>query len=202
MILEIDEDQLKQWVPSLSPTRWFIINECLLFYTLAQFSIIVMSVKDSGAKPTVAASYILWNFSTTIVWCFESGLESWWIIRTGALSMVDPEKDLSSITVLAYIIELSVALYFLFDSIIFLLEWQVTTQDKTSSLFDVTLNSAIYFYAAIRDFMRIVTGNVKNQLLEDESKTYVDMANTRTCNYTSGMEEIQLNRSVGRLVLA
>ena len=198
MVLEIDEDHLKQWVPRLSPTRWFIINECLLFYTLAQFSIIVMSVKDSGTKPTVAASYILWNFSTTIVWCFESGLESWWIIRTGALSMVDPEneKDLSSITVLAYLIELSVAFYFLFDSIIFLLEWQVTTQDKTSSLFDVALNSAIYFYAAIRDFMRIVRGSVKIQLLEEESNNdnnVVDLANTR-------LGEIQLKRSVGRIL--
>ena len=39
-----NEELLKEWVPSRTPLRWFLINQCLLFYSMIQFSIIIMTV--------------------------------------------------------------------------------------------------------------------------------------------------------------
>lgn len=159
-----NEERLKEWVPSRTPLRWFLINQCLLFYSMIQFSIIIMTIHNTGAKPSVAASYLIWNFGTTIIWCFEAGLELWWIIRTISIS----RKDLLSIQVLINIGEMIIAVYYLIDSISLLYHWESRSDSIQWSLLDVGLNAGFYFYASLRDFIRILILETTLHSLQDD----------------------------------
>jgi hypothetical protein len=162
MNIRNQEEYLKKWVPSLRPTRWFVINECLLLYSLIEIAVIVMTIKDLGARPYVEGNYIIWSFLTTVVWCFESGLESWWSIHN--ILVHRRESFFSDAFVWMNVIESSAAIYFLFDTATLLFEWKVKEQDIEASLFDVVLNSVFYLYATIRDFSRIMKGSVMSQM--------------------------------------
>ncbi len=151
-------NKLKAWVPSLYPRRWLIINTTLVLYSLLQLTFIIIAIRYRGERPDATASYIIWNFSTTLAWWIEAGLEWWWCHRTfnathgTSSNWWDKYKD---VHFLAAELELGLALYYLVDSTHILWVWHIQGEDVLSSMYDVLLNSVFYVYAMTRDFIRV-----------------------------------------------
>ncbi len=186
---------LQKWVPSQSPQTWIVINTVCFVYSLVLSIYIVKALRDSGERPSVGALYLIWNFGTTIVWCFEAGLETRWNYQTmvsytvhGTSTTVvghEHEDDFSpsdsgasgaeswwrswwrscwswsaaNLDYIANLMELLVAVYFSIGSAVLLWNWKIRVQDVSETLVDVTTNLVFYFYAMIRDFVRLHNNN-------------------------------------------
>ena len=157
---------LKEWVPSQSPRTWLGINAFYFLYSLLISFYIVISLRETGERPGAFGGYLVWNFSTTIIWCLEAGLESLWIFETtGMAAQEENEGDegptspwwhkLASLDYAANVVELLLAMFYVVVSSTLLWEWKIKNQNVEDSLFDVVTNLTFYFYAMVRDFVRI-----------------------------------------------
>lgn len=171
-------DFYHMWVPSLAPKRWFIINLTLVLYSILQLIAIILSIHFTGERPDATATYLIWSFSTTVVWCVEAGLESWWAYMTASIDaiLISPTSSpklcwetFKSADYVTNVLELLLAVYYLIDSFWLLWLWKIKGDDIYSSLYDVLLNSVFYIYAMVRDFIRMRRLKINDDTNENES---------------------------------
>ena len=123
---------------------------------------IIIAMKITGERPDAAASYKIWDFATTIVWCMEATLESWWSYMTTSITGILKTPTVTNWWDIllnseysTHLIELGLAAYFVFDSGTVLWKWEIKNQDFQTSLVSVLLNLAGFTYAMIRDMKKI-----------------------------------------------
>mmetsp|Transcript_15864 Transcript_15864/g.18083 ORF Transcript_15864/g.18083 Transcript_15864/m.18083 type:complete len:184 (-) Transcript_15864:102-653(-) len=158
-----------QWVPSRNPSKWIIINLSLLLYSLIISFSIVVALRENDEKPTAATLYLVWNFSTTLAWCIETGLESWWSYDTYcniSTSTLPGDSEFSNRTTLQIwwkekkeeMIELVLAIYFLIGSSMILWKLNIKKENVEEELNDVAISILAYLYACVRDSILLFRG--------------------------------------------
>mmetsp|Transcript_9938 Transcript_9938/g.12520 ORF Transcript_9938/g.12520 Transcript_9938/m.12520 type:complete len:176 (-) Transcript_9938:118-645(-) len=175
----MSDESLQNWVPSQSPETWIVINTVCFIYSLLLSFYIVQALGDLGERPSAQASYIIWNFGTTLVWCFEAGIESWWNYRMIVVQRQNDSQKISwwraatSSGNIANLIELLVAVYFSIGSAVLLWKWAITGENLNERLLDVVTNLVFYFYAMVRDFVRLHS-ILRDDRLKNEMYTQIE----------------------------
>ena len=149
---------------------------------------IIIAMKITGERPDAAASYKIWDFTTTIIWCMEAALESWWSYMTTTITGIIKTPTttnwwdvfLLNSEYSSHLIELGLAIYFLFDSGSVLWKWEIKNQDFQTSLVSVLLNLGSFTYAMIRDWKKVkvefddtTTTVGRNQIIDKETYTQI-----------------------------
>ena len=88
--------KISSCIPSVNPLEWFFVNTFLVAYSTVLCMHIVLAIRNVGERPAATASYLIYNFATTVVWCLEAGLESWHIIGTTSTSS-SPQPSLEDV---------------------------------------------------------------------------------------------------------
>lgn len=172
MTLQHNHPRKTQWVPSLNPQRWLVMNVILVWFSSI---ILIIEIENPGENglSLAAESYIIYNFGTTIIWCFEAGFESWWSIRTRTMS----QKDLFTWKVFFIVAEVVVAVFFLVDSCVLFWKWKIVGFDIVSSSYDILANLIFYLYAMTRDCVRInqQRTDLENQQLNEIRQEFTEV---------------------------
>lgn len=172
-------------VPSLQPRLWIFIHTSLAIYTLLLALYIIEAIDIEGERPEAAALYKLWNFGTTIIWCMKAGLESWWsymsisiegLVTVPAASTTFTwfDKLRNSDRLFTNVLEVTLAIYVLIDSVILLWEWEIKGDDLQMSLFNVSLNLAGFTYAMILDGNKLMNAR-QDEVSPLEKATYTEI---------------------------
>lgn len=115
--------------PEQSPLRWAVINAACFLASVAVFVDVLVAETDVSERPAARASYLIWNFGTTIVWLFEVATIIHY--RYPALKW-------------EHCVEILLAVYFTVDSIHLIYMWQIKKQDVEEELWDVAINAVVY----------------------------------------------------------
>jgi hypothetical protein len=196
----IGNEQLQEWVPSQRPKIWLFINTSLVLYSLIVCVELVVALKNVQEIPVATAFYIIYNLITTLMWCLEAGLETLWGYKEASIIAQDEDEEgqsssssssspswwynLVNSNYLLSKIELSMAIFFLIDSGILVLEWHIYGRDEVrQSMYDVVLNLIFYIYAMVRDFVRLY--HINNNGTSIRQGNDIDSFNSSNGGYTA-----------------
>jgi hypothetical protein len=194
----IDNEQLQEWVPSQRPKIWFNINTSLVLYSLIVSVKLVVALKNAHEVPEATAFYIIWNFITTFMWCLEAGLETLWGYKESITKQDEGEGEegqsssssssswwckLINSNYLSNGIELSVGIFFLIDSGILVLKWDIHGLDEVKeNIYGIVVNLIFYIYAMVRDFVRLY--HINNNGTSIRRGSGMDSLNRNNGGYT------------------
>jgi len=158
-------DLVKKWAPEKSPLHWAVINAICFLSCMAVLFDIFMAEDHLIKRPFVRASYIVWNFGTTVVWLFET---SFTVIH-----------QIPRPLTWEHVIEIFLAVYFLVDSLEMLYEWQVKHGKLEEELHDVCINGGAYLYELVEcvriysarsSFTEIESNDTEEMVIDDEEQ--------------------------------
>jgi hypothetical protein len=154
-------DFLQDWAPEKAPVTWTALNVACLVSSILLLCDIIFAQADISERSFALHSYLVWNFSTTVVWCAEIGL-----------SFLNPGPP-----TLEQKVELGLAVVFTIDSLRLLIKWKIKHQDIEEALWDVLLNMVSYGYLLIRmttrNWQNRMSRTGERQLLEESDSLLV-----------------------------
>jgi hypothetical protein len=144
------------WAPSRAPLKWLVVNLVCWVASLVLLAHLLLSLllwevdHDDSLAPFAASLYLLWNFSTTVVWCAESGLK--WLEQRVLVTTSLPTTTTTTTPLVsgwAQALEVVVALYFLVDSIHLLIKWRLQEDDLEANLLEASVASLAYLWVSV-----------------------------------------------------
>ena len=148
-VLTLMDDWMIQWSPKRHPRGWLVVNLVCLVASLALAANIVLFFRDDPElRPVGAALYLLYNFTTTLIWCVEIGLTAWEQQAEFSSSSSSWLSRLLRNTTWPVRLELIVAVYFFADSLHLLWKWRLTKNKLEAGLWDAMIGSVAYLYVA------------------------------------------------------
>lgn len=114
--------------PEKNPALWTIINGVLFLWS-AVLVYEIVATEGPLERPYGEHLYLIWNFGSTVMWCCEIGLHVWY--HYPLFSWLDG-------------LQLVVAFYFLFDSILLFARWANPEKEIDDELVDVGITSLAY----------------------------------------------------------
>ena len=121
---------LSRITPENSPSLWMTLNAFCFGFATFLLVVAFLSDDDRPVKMFAKQSFLLFNFTTTIVWCMQAGLN---ILDTDVSRISRYQR-----------IELAVAAYFLIDSTVVLLQWKFKKQKMSLVDLDTGINFIVY----------------------------------------------------------
>ena len=102
-------------------------------------------------------TYLVYNFTTTIVWCIEAFFNSYVLYYQHRERQTNPHGDIPTSKKLSTYVEWIVAIYFLLDSLHELYKWKFTKQDIDVITISVVITFVVYLYRLVQDYPIIQT---------------------------------------------
>jgi hypothetical protein len=175
------------WAPSRAPLKWLAVNLVCWVASLVLLAHLLLSLLlwevegDASLKPVAASLYLIWNFSTTVVWCVESGLK--FLEQQHVLAPTSRPSSSSQPlgSGWALRLEVAVAIYFLADSIHLLIQWRLRDDDLEANLLEASVSSLAYLWVSVEcwqlHYGRLPGFTHVSELLRDDNHDdYVDQA--------------------------
>ena len=118
---------------NLNPMLWLAINGLISLYSLGMLIVVEFGDENGLGMKFVNKQYIVYNFVTTLVWCFEATTDIF-------------ESDRSNFMRWAILV---IAIYFMGQSAYVLYLWKWKKVDVTVMIGDVVINLLSYAIAFI-----------------------------------------------------
>ena len=157
---------LRKCSPHQQPKIWVLINAFILAWSTILFIDVVGTLNEDAEndeKTYAELQYLIWNFGTCLVWVLEVGLNIFDFIdskeelgenENSLLQHTDHSIASTQNETLPLWIELSLAIYFLIDSvsIVFHLTRKEVHNSAKGMLFDVVVAVMAYLFMVHRQF--------------------------------------------------
>lgn len=119
-------------VPENNPSFWTLVNFILCLWSIV-LVYEILGTEGPLERRYGQQLYLIWNFGSTIAWCFEIGLTVWHHHVTPSRSPIWSDR-----------LQLGLAVYFLIDSILLFKKWTNPDKKIDDELIDVIINSLSY----------------------------------------------------------
>ena len=149
------------YVPEESHRVWTIINNIFAITGCFLVLDLILAQGDVSERPFASGFYVLFNFSTCLVWVVESGL-----------SFTYQHFHLVQRTAWYTKLELIIAVYFAVTTFVALWTWKVDNgkmAQQATSLWEVALDTSFYIYLSIRSWR---TGYAVAQEADTDANAY------------------------------
>ncbi|CAB9520983.1 expressed unknown protein [Seminavis robusta] len=132
-------EAVMQLTPGKNPLLWVIINAFVVMYSLYLLLLVANYAADDTRKALRLAdqSYLVYDFSTTIIWVVETFLGVATIVGEG-------RKECWKFSIPASMLHVLVSLFFLWDSYATLDKWKWRQEDIIVDMFWVIMNLMAY----------------------------------------------------------
>jgi hypothetical protein len=130
----VDAQNLSSW--NFNPMFWLVMNGLITLYSLAMLIVVTFGDENGLGMKFVNRQYIIYDFVTTLVWCFEAAVDTFGSDRSNFLRWVI----------------LSIAIYFTGQSVYVLYLWKWKKVNVTAMFGDVFINLVCYGIAFISLF--------------------------------------------------
>jgi hypothetical protein len=125
--------------PERRPARWLVVNLIFAAVSLAVLLDSFLSMHDALARRVAGQVFLIYDVTTTAVWCLEV-----------SLALLDRRVSGKTLCWWPLWIEICLALVFFWTSIQWLMAWQVQDVPMVSNLLDAALNTVAYLYVAYK----------------------------------------------------
>ena len=164
---------LRKCSPHQQPKIWVLINSSILAWSTILLIDVVGTLNEDAEndeKTYTELQYLIWNFGTCLVWVLEVGLNIFDFIdskeelgENSLLQHTDRSITNTQNETLPLWIELSLAIYFLIDSvsIVFHLTRKEVHNSAKGMLFDVVVAVMAYLFMVHRQFVDMRQSKLK-----------------------------------------
>ena len=165
---------LRKFSPHQQPKIWLLINGLILIWSTILFIDVVGTLNEDAEndeKTYAELQYLIWNFGTCLLWVIEVGLNIFDFIDSkeelGENSLLQhTDRSITNNTqneTLPLWIELSLAFYFLIDSvgIVFHLTRKEVHNSAKGMFFDVVVAILAYLFMVYRQFVDMRQSKLK-----------------------------------------
>ena len=129
-----------------SPYFWLSANSLCLLLSLLDIVLIALG-PDRPGDHFARQFYLVYNFLTSMIWCLDIGCGVFGNVREDLNREDSSEKESKRRKITAYG-ELIVAVYFLLDSLVVVIKWNMPKHDHTDGmLIDCIINAFAYAFA-------------------------------------------------------
>jgi hypothetical protein len=148
---------LAAWVPELVPMRWSVINLlCSIVYAVP---LVALLWRDKSHFYYTQTFYLTVNICSCVVWVVQSALSAYWF--WGHLGLLR-------------VIELSLALYFVVDSVMVILHRDTQQLSIMDIIIDYGISLAAYLWA-----LEMSLKELRKSLEQDEKLTEISSPDSR-----------------------
>lgn len=176
IILDFTMDYL---TPGRNPLLWIIINSFVVLYSLALLLLVAFYAEDEGkwALRMANQSYLVYDFSTTIIWVAETILGAATVIDATTAARAKRRKQSGKqhhsaaiiheepwkFSLPASILHVIIALFFLLDSFMTLVTWKWRKEDIVVDAMWVVLNLAAYTLVLLETLFHVFMSRRRRQ---------------------------------------
>ena len=182
--------------PFIPIVIWTALNAAALAASLLLAVELIFALDDWHEKPNAAGLYLIWNFSTTLLWVVEVSFRvyDWRLhhhrrrereIGSSDGSFLSSLRNMTTVDSIELVVEWTFAMLFTIDSIKLLIKWKVKNQDIEEDLVEAVLNIIAFGYITIAtlqdyheetmaarnesDYQQLGEGNVHDRIPDAET---------------------------------